>query len=754
MSRIRRHGFSKSKRSNYGGGIMETDFWFSYKTKGGSSPENKPKVFFTCHPDDFDECFDKVCSDIFLHQNCTIFYTKDMTKKLNDADTLVDLERMNLFVIPVTSKLLSEPNRTMQFDLKFALSKHIPVLPLMMETGLVALYKKRENFGELEYMKTVGVDDTAISYEDKLQAYLKDKLVGSEMVDRIRKSFRGYIFLSYRKKDRKYANELIKMIHADPRFEDIAIWFDEYLVPGKSYRNSINTKIKESKLFALLVTPWLVTRHEDGAPNFIMSTEYPTALSYDKEVFPVEMEKTDKDILSKEFKGISKTTKTKKRNLLYKYLYDSLSKNTDLNGEMSMEHCYLMGMAYLNGVDVEVNYDKGSELIHKAAEGGCLEAIHTLSRICFHRADYDNCAYWSEKYYKGCVNTLGEKHSDTLLALEQLVVDRMNNNEYNDALIELSKKNYIFHRDVLGMKHPDTITPLCHLGVVYQKTGYYKRAIKCTMKGHRLSRKILGETHSTTGYTAYILATTYSSIGQDKKSINYYEEAYRIRKYNYGEDDRYSIEWLSDLARAYNKTKQYDKSLELYKKYYSQVVAYKGEKDWVSYEALFDLACATMCINDRSYQEEALVKLKIVYKFRCDGLGKYHEHTVDSLIQLLNCYIKLKEYKVVISLCESNYRKVQQSLGVKHKHTASILNIWALSCERSANYESALQKYEQLVDLLESKADYSRAIKALKTCRRLSNALFGKNNPHSVELLSRLYSLNKKALKKEYKRNT
>ncbi len=725
---------------------MESDYFFSYKTKGGSSPENKPKVFFTCHPDDFDKCFDVVCSDIFMYQNCTILYTKDMTTKLNDADTLVDLERMNLFVIPVTSKLLSEPNRTMQFDLKFALSKHIPVLPIMMETGLADLYKKRENFGELEYMKKVGVDDTAISYEDKLQAFLKDKLVGSEMVDRIRKSFRGYIFLSYRKKDRKYANELIKMIHADPRFEDIAIWFDEYLVPGKSYRNSINTKIKESNLFTLLVTPWLVTRHDNGDPNFIMSTEYPTALSYEKSVFPVEMEKTDKDILSKEFKGITKTTKTKKRNLLYKYLNDSLSMVVDLNSEMSMEHCYLMGMAYLNGVDVDINYDKGVELIHKAAVGGCLEAMHKMSRICFYKADYENSVCWSEKYYKGIVNSLGERHPDALLALEQLVVDRMNNNDYNDALIELSKKNYIYHRDFLGIKHPETVTPLCHLGVVYQKTGHYKRAIKCTRKAHRLSRKILGKTNSITGYTAFILATTYSSIGQDKKSINYYEEAYSIRKYNYGEDDFYSTEWLFDLARAYNKIKQYDKSLELFKKGYAQVVAYKGENDWVSYEALFELACATMCINDRSNQEDALEKLKNVYKFRCNDLGKYHTHTIYSLIRLLDCYIKLSEYKVVISLCESNYRKVQRTLGVNHEYTASILNKWALSCERSANYESALKKYEQLVDLLESNADYFRAIKMLIFCGRLSNTLYGKRNTHNKVLISKCISLNKKSL--------
>ena len=54
---------------------------FSCKTnpKYSSDPQGKPRVFFTCHPEDFDKYFDKICEDIFKTQDCAIYYTKDMT---------------------------------------------------------------------------------------------------------------------------------------------------------------------------------------------------------------------------------------------------------------------------------------------------------------------------------------------------------------------------------------------------------------------------------------------------------------------------------------------------------------------------------------------------------------------------------------------------------------------------------------------------------------------------------------------------
>ena len=69
---------------------------FSFKTRGGAKPDGKAKVFFTCHPDDMDECFERLCGDILKAFDCAIYYTEDMTADLGDENTKVDLERMSL----------------------------------------------------------------------------------------------------------------------------------------------------------------------------------------------------------------------------------------------------------------------------------------------------------------------------------------------------------------------------------------------------------------------------------------------------------------------------------------------------------------------------------------------------------------------------------------------------------------------------------------------------------------------------------
>ena len=107
---------------------------FLYKTRGNSSPERKPRVYFTCHPDDFSKHFEKICEDIFCTHDCAVFYTENMTEEIEEKYRESDLGQMNLFVMPVTLKLLTEPNRAMDSDFRYAKEKNIPVLPIMTES--------------------------------------------------------------------------------------------------------------------------------------------------------------------------------------------------------------------------------------------------------------------------------------------------------------------------------------------------------------------------------------------------------------------------------------------------------------------------------------------------------------------------------------------------------------------------------------------------------------------------------------------
>lgn len=355
---------------------------FKVETKNKVDIDKKPRVYFTCHLEDFEKYFKKVCDDIFKTHDCAIYYTEDMTEFIAEDEKQVDLGRNNLFVVPVTFKLLTMPNRAMDEDIPYALKEHIPVLPIMMEPGIDEFYSKPDKFGELQYLNPYSTDLTEISYEEKLKKYLESVLISDDLTKRVRAAFDAYIFLSYRKKDRKYANELMRLIHSNPECRDIAIWFDEFLTPGESFKENIEKILDDCKLFTLLVTPQLLEKviDENGKErdNYVISTELPLARKKKEEkgtdIFAVEMEKTDREALS----SINIEDYTNPQNADFRArLLETISRMA-ITTNNTPEHNFLIGLAYLDGIDVEVDRERAVELITSAAEKHLFEAIKKL----------------------------------------------------------------------------------------------------------------------------------------------------------------------------------------------------------------------------------------------------------------------------------------------------------------------------------------------------------------------------------------
>ena len=282
------------------------------------SPQGKQNVYFTCHPDDFDKYFWKVYNDIRKFSNCIVWYN---TEEKYKTDEITLLEKMNLFVVPITTKLLTQTCRTMRIDIPYAQNntKPIPILPLMQEHGLDELFYK--NLKDLQYLDPNSKDNTAISYEEKLKKYLNSVLIGDKLAAKIRAAFDAYIFMSYRKKDRKYANELMRLIHENDFCRDIAIWYDEYLVPGEDFNHAIKKALKKSELFTMVVTPNLINES-----NYVKTYEYPNATKRKKKILPVEMVQTDHDELTKQYPTIPNSVDGKNNIALSNALKDSLVK--------------------------------------------------------------------------------------------------------------------------------------------------------------------------------------------------------------------------------------------------------------------------------------------------------------------------------------------------------------------------------------------------------------------------------------------
>ncbi|HIT68739.1 MAG TPA: hypothetical protein IAC36_02420, partial [Candidatus Aphodomonas merdavium] len=100
----------------------------TYKTIGMGDPKGKPRVYFTCHPEDFKGTFETLSEDILRYANCAVWYN-DAPEDEGAVVPEQDLTQMQLFVMPVTTRLLFTPNAALSRDFPFAIKNTIPVLP-------------------------------------------------------------------------------------------------------------------------------------------------------------------------------------------------------------------------------------------------------------------------------------------------------------------------------------------------------------------------------------------------------------------------------------------------------------------------------------------------------------------------------------------------------------------------------------------------------------------------------------------------
>ncbi len=395
-----------------------------------SSPQGKPRVYFCCHPDDFNNYFEEISEEILSKQNCSIWY--DTTSTEIHSSLAEDLNLMQLFVIPITYRFLTEESRGFK-ELEFAKENNIPILPLLQDINLVELFNQR--CGNLQYLNKYATDPTEISYDTKLSQFLNSILISDELAEEIRREFDAYIFLSYRKIDRKYAQKLMNLIHKHEAFQSVGIWYDEFLIPGEDFNKNIDFAFRNCDTCVLVVTKHLA---EQG--NYIISTEYPTAKKRNLPILPFAFDDIAYDDLYS-LPDLPSMLDPNNEKQLITALYNALK--DELDKKHSPKHDYLMGLAYLKGIDVEVNSGKALVFIMRAASAGYLDAIQKVANMLYYGECFkqmpDLAISWKRKHLKACLkenktNNTSETTLAVFRSLNELVSFYFQQNKAQDAL--------------------------------------------------------------------------------------------------------------------------------------------------------------------------------------------------------------------------------------------------------------------------------------------------------------------------------
>ncbi len=551
--------------------------WLHYKTRGMSDPKGKPKVYFSCHPDDFDKAFPVISEDLLRHANCAVWFDAeyeaahgpDLPDSTDISETNQEdvLKEMQLAVFAVTSRFLHESCRAKDLELPLAQKLHIPVLPIALENGLENEFNN--SCAQIQVVSRYLADPTATPYEEVLQTFLDSVLVGNDLAERVREAFDAYVFLSYRKKDRRHAQRLMRLIHENPQFRDIAIWYDEYLVPGEGFNEAIRAAFENSSLFAMAVTP-----HLEEKGNYVMQVEYPMARDRKKEedgfeIVSVEMYDPDESPEGKnwridpsklkgheEFKyreitDLKDEHCVQERNQAF---IDALERIAKKQNDGSAQHRFFIGLAYLNGIDVEVDFERALELIKEAAEDAepCIEATAKLAQMYQHgegvETDRLEAVSWQSRAASQYKNAYENNHDPDehkgygtayFKALRKLSDMKKENGDIRGA-IESAKEALDFSgklEEEVGVREQerDRAVMLNRLGSLYRDAGETREMENCYEQAAAVYERLVYEIG--TKRARRDLSVSYERLGdlarkkgELQKANSCYEKALQIRQ--------------------------------------------------------------------------------------------------------------------------------------------------------------------------------------------------------------------------------
>lgn len=371
------------------------------RTRDGSGFQGKKNIYFCSHPDDRDYYLKEFSEDIFYFTNCVIWH--DDGEVLTDEERAFHYSRMDMAIVPITERFVTEDNFAKCNEIGFFKSNHIPILPVITDDRL---FKAANGlFDNLQVIEHKVTDKTKLGYYNKLERYLKDILLKEGYKATYGSIFKDSVFISYRKKNRATALRLMEKLHSDPSLYSLGLWYDEFLTPGEDFNDEIESAIENSCCVIMLITPDTL---ETG--NYIITDEYPCAKQHSKPVLGVLSDGVTLSEAKAIFKDIDFFVDLESETFAENCRKALKFRTLDLDDP---KQCYMLGLSYLSGVNVEKNTTLALRLLTDAAENGFADAAFLLADIYRDGIgtgkDSEKEQHWAEVY---AANRL-KKYSDT-----------------------------------------------------------------------------------------------------------------------------------------------------------------------------------------------------------------------------------------------------------------------------------------------------------------------------------------------------
>ena len=384
---------------------------------------------------------------------------------------------------------------------------------------------------------------------------------------------------------------------------------------------------------------------------------------------------------------------------------------------------------------------------------------HLLNRESvrlFQKGKYHEAIPLAEKVFAIDRQLLGPEHPDTVTALSNLAVLYGAVGDYDRATPRYEQLLAIKER-LLGMEHPDTAVAMNNVALVYEETGDYAKAEKLYQAALEIRTKAVGRADPDTATTIYNLAGLYEHIGKYDKSESLYQEALRIRERISGPDRPETAAALNNLGFLYAAMGRYAEAKPFYERALQINTTVLGGEDPITATTLDNLASLCKHLGDYSRAESLFGQAIQIRKKR---FGLEHRDTARSLGNLGQLYCDMGNYAEAEPLLRQALQIREKILGPEDVDTAVALGNLGSLYERKGSYTMALPLVERALQittkilgadhpttivsagnlglLYEYMGEYAKAQTLLEKVVELSKRVLGAEHPDTAAALGNL----------------
>ncbi|KAJ7251999.1 P-loop containing nucleoside triphosphate hydrolase protein [Mycena rebaudengoi] len=310
---------------------------------------------------------------------------------------------------------------------------------------------------------------------------------------------------------------------------------------------------------------------------------------------------------------------------------------------------------------------------------------HPFQRVFSDAGHFDRSQELCVALLENRKHTLGNEHSDTLVAMSNLAATYWKLGKSRDAL-ELDIAVLEKRKLILGTEHPDTLSSMSRLAATYWKLGKFAEALELEVVVLEKRKQIFGIEYPDTLHAMLSLAATYRSVGKLTDAEELKVVVLEKRKQILGTEHPETLDAMSSLAVTYHDLGKLTESEEL------KVVVLEKRKEILGPEhpdTLYSISSLAATYHDLGKLTDAEDLKEVVLEKMKQILGPDHPETLHAMSELATTYWTLGKFVDAEAQYVAVLEKRKQLFGTEHSDALASMTNLALTYRELGKFMEA-----------------------------------------------------------------